>query len=277
MSDASRPAGGSNLPAQREMHLDRPALERVLTRAAELQASTTDSTELLTEAQLLEIGREVGLSPTNLRQALAEERARLADQEAGDALSRMFGPAQVSARRTLHGDQTHLLESLDEWMQREESLQVKRRFRDRILWEPRKGFMSEMTRSFDFRGRGYHLCKAEEIGATIVPLDEGRVLVHLTADVRPARSNRLFAGGAIGTSGATVTGILLILGVFPPVAVAAALAGAGAGYAVARTHQPMVGRVQLALEQVLDRLERGELPRRGLLGELRNSNRLLGP
>jgi len=63
-----------NLPVPSARPLDRAALERVLGRAAELQAGGADAPETLTEAQLLEIGREVGLSPEHLRQALAEER-----------------------------------------------------------------------------------------------------------------------------------------------------------------------------------------------------------
>ena len=63
----------SNLPAAR---LDRASLERVLARAAELQGTSGDPVEEFTEEQLLDLGKEVGLSPQNLRQALAEERTR---------------------------------------------------------------------------------------------------------------------------------------------------------------------------------------------------------
>jgi len=41
----------------------------------------------------------------------------------------------------------------------------------------------------------------------------------------------------------------------------AAAAGVAAGVALARTHRQTVGRVQLALEQVLDRLEHGDVRR----------------
>src|SRR5208283_2304861 len=60
--------------------LDRAALERVLARAAELQSAAGDDaepTEGLTDQQLLDVGREVGLPVTYLRQALAEERTRV--------------------------------------------------------------------------------------------------------------------------------------------------------------------------------------------------------
>jgi hypothetical protein len=69
MSDPSRPK-----PPVRP--LDRSSLERVLARAAELQSGPSDTGEEFTEEQLLELGKEVGLSPQHLRQALAEERTR---------------------------------------------------------------------------------------------------------------------------------------------------------------------------------------------------------
>ena len=58
--------------------LDREALERVLARAAELQATEADPAEpALSEQQLIDVGKEVGLSPQHLRQAMAEERSRI--------------------------------------------------------------------------------------------------------------------------------------------------------------------------------------------------------
>src|SRR3954465_12435710 len=83
------------VPAAR---LDRASLERVLARAAQLQGATGDASEAdqFTEEQLIELGKEVGLSPQHLRQALAEERtgsiARTGDSRAG-----LFGPVGASA------------------------------------------------------------------------------------------------------------------------------------------------------------------------------------
>jgi len=63
-------AASRDLPAR----LDRSALERVLARAAELQAAELDPGEYISEERLLEIAKEVGLAPHHMRQALAEER-----------------------------------------------------------------------------------------------------------------------------------------------------------------------------------------------------------
>src|SRR5450756_1957528 len=72
----------SPLPAPipaRQTLLDRQALERVLARAAELQGASAlpESSDLISESQLLDIGNEVGLNPATINQALAEERTRV--------------------------------------------------------------------------------------------------------------------------------------------------------------------------------------------------------
>ena len=84
--------------------LDRTAVERVLARAAQLQSSDTGEmpAERMTEAQLVELGREVGLSPEHLRQAIAEERTRVPVAESRDgAMETLVGPALVSASRSV--------------------------------------------------------------------------------------------------------------------------------------------------------------------------------
>lgn len=250
-----------NLPARQEP-LDRAALERVLARAAELQASARDTSEpTISEQQLIEIGREVGLSPENLRQALAEERTRVELPEETGSMSRLFGPAHVHASRVIPGQPAAVLDTLDEWMQREELLQVKRRFGDRILWERRSGFLSEMQRGLNVGGRGYHLAKANEVAATALAIDPDRVLVRLDADAGNVRTQFVAGGAALTGGGAAGAAILLALGIFPLVALAPLGAAAIGGWAIARAYTPSAVRIQLALEQVLDRLERGETRR----------------
>jgi hypothetical protein len=153
-------------------------------------------------------------------------------------------------------------------MEAEESLRVTRRFTDRILWEPRPGFVTEMRRALNFGGRGYHLSRAYEVSATVVPVDDARVLVRLEANIANLRTQRLAGGGALAGAGALSSATLIALGFFVPIAVVPAGVALVGGYFVARSHRPVVARAQLALEQILDRLERGEGPRAGLLGTI---------
>src|SRR5215213_1978742 len=213
-------SSSSNVPA-RPARLDRASLERVLARAAELSSGNGDTVEEFTEEQLLDLGREVGLSPQHLRQALAEERTRsiVPDDERGVAAS-LFGPSRVRAARTISGNATEVLASIDAWMQRQEMLIVKRHHADRMVWEARRDFLVGLKRALRVGGRDYALSRAFEVSATVVPVDDGRVHVGLDADFRTHRSSS--AQQAVGTSlvGAAATGTLFILGVTAAVAVA---------------------------------------------------------
>src|SRR5881397_3624246 len=121
--------------------VSRGALERVLARAAELQAATgdeSDTADALTEDQVLDLGKEVGLSAEHLRQALAEERVRIEPlPQSGSGLAyRLFGSTRIAAQRVVRGAPERVLATLDRWMQREEWLRVVRQRADRIVWEP---------------------------------------------------------------------------------------------------------------------------------------------
>lgn len=250
--------------------LDRAALERVLARAAELQAESGEPAEALSEQQILELGTEVGLSPQHLRQALAEERTRVGEPAAAAGLlARLLGAAVVSSTRTVRGSAPSTLAQIDDWMQREECLRAKRHFPDRIVWEARQGFFDAVRRGLNVGGRGYILSRAHEVSATVVPVDGERVLVRLDADFRSHRSAVAGQGATLVGLGAVSSGAAVLLGVIVPVAVVPALVAGAIGYYQARSrHTRTLGRAQLALEQVLDRLERGELPRPSLLGAI---------
>jgi hypothetical protein len=256
-----------NLPAA----VTRAALERVLARAAELQSAAGDETDrldALTEAQVLELGKEVGLSPAHIRQALAEERARiepLPTDSARDVGFHLFGPTTVATQRVVRGSQVRVLATLDGWMQNEEWLRVMRQRSDCIVWEPRGGLISGLKRVFG--ARAYALHRASHVSATVVPVDDVNVLVRLEADftvLRRAMASQTVASAAIGSA---ASGALILMGVMMPVAVAPVVGVVAASYfGSRRAHRAAIERGVLTLEQVLDRLERGETRAPSLLG-----------
>jgi hypothetical protein len=271
----AREAGaGGSVPARRP--IDRAALDRVLARAAELQINAGMPAEgALTEEQLVELGREVGLAPEYLRQAISEERTRVAAPTESGVMGKLFGSSVASAMRVVPGRPDQVLAALDRWMDKEECLQVKRRFADRIVWEARRDIVGSIRRGFNIGGRGYHLSRADDVAATVLPAESGRSMVRLDATLGDARGQRV--AGSVGTvaSGAAVAGVLGVLGVMLPVAVIPAIVAVPVAWAIARSHSQTVHRAQLALEQVLDRLEYGELEARSasLLSMLSNPPR----
>ena len=273
------------LPARQTL-LDRQALERVLARAAELQGANAlpESSDLISESQLLEIGNEVGLNAATLNQALAEERTRVTVPEERGLVAQIAGAGYASATRTVPGSQRDVLATIDNWMQRDECLQVQRRFSDRITWEPQRGLFGKLKRTVNMSGRSYYLVDARQVSATVLPVDTTRSVVRLDADIHPSRARRLGLGGvAVGTGGVIggILGLGLVVAHLPILIAAGAallpLAGGTAGaYRIARSHRAVLSSVQLALEQILDRLEHGEMNRPTLLGSLAARPRLHG-
>jgi hypothetical protein len=253
--------------------LDRASLERVLARAAELQSAAGDEGEFseeLSYQQLLDVGSEVGLSPTYIRQALAEERTRVTVPVERGLVAQVAGAAMATAQRVIAGSPAQVTAALNQTMLNDESLAVKRRYVDRITWEPRRDFWATFRRLAPSAGRTYDLLSAYETGATIVAVDDTKTLVRLDADVSRTRAQRLQGGVAVATGGAVSGGLLFAAAVLihvpfllPALLVAAVPVAIGgvAGVAVARTHRQTVERAQLALEQVLDRLEHADARR----------------
>jgi hypothetical protein len=257
--------------------VSRAALERVLARAAELQGASGEDAErdTLSEAQIEELGKEVGLSPQNIRQALAEERVRIDLTPAQSSVSgQLFGVEVLETQRVIRGKPERILAAIDRWMQKEEGLKIKRQRPDVIAWEPLRGMFGSLRRMF---GTGdFALTRAEEVSGTVVATDEEFTLVRLQASFRLLRSamkNRTAAGTAFGVaiSGAAVAFAVIVPVVMSPLlwipfaAVPAIASGAGSYYLARQAYQEALQRGHLALEQVLDRMERGDVERPSLI------------
>jgi len=250
--------------------LPRAALERVLARATQLQGDGTDEADTVSESRMLEIAREVGIDPSALRQALAEERARLPmqEEERGPVLEAL-GPATSSVQRVVPGTPNDVLAKLDAWMPRMESLAVKRRVGERVSWEPRHDPLGNFFRSFGLGGRRLDLVRLDQLVVSVTAIDSARSVVRLDAEAygaRRAQRNTLFALLAVLTLGGGMVSIPLLFLASAGTVIGGGLATIGAlvsglGYlgwrAIRRVHRQMIDRTHLRLEQLLDELESG--------------------
>jgi hypothetical protein len=239
--------------------LERAELERVILRAAQLQAGSRDLEDGLTEDDVLKLGADVGIPAPYLRQALMEERMRATLPAAGGLAAYLAGPRLMVAERAVPGSVQQITASLEYWMVEGELLMVKRRFADQLTWEPRRGTIASLKRSFRLGGRGYYLARTREVAAQISALETERSYVRLAADVGNTRSEHLGGAAALATAGVGATGVMLVLGFAVPVAGLAAPVALLGALAVARAHRREAERVQVALEQVLDKLEHKEI------------------
>lgn len=239
--------------------LHRAALERVLQRAAGLQAASTEVPETLSEEELVALGAEVGLSATALRQALIEERMRVVLPEERGLVAALTGPATFVATRIVNGTPREVLTKLHKMMDDAENLREVRRFPDRVVWGPRGGFAGTIRTLTRLDGRGFPLARADEVSAVAVAADATRVHVRLEALLHERRRGGAQAGAAGVISGSGIGVVMAALGVMLPLAVAVGGGIAVSGLLTVRRNYLRDARLaQLALEQTLDRLEFGE-------------------
>ena len=241
--------------------IDRAALERIIQRAAELQAAEVDTGEGLSEQEVLKLGSEVGIPGRLLRQALYEETTQGGVERTRGFLARWIGPGLVGASRVVPGEKADIDRALERWMTESEAMAVKRRLPDRTLWEAQKGLFAQMRRGLGMGGKSYHLARAVEVSHSVTPLEQGYCHVALSADVSNTRHGALAGATAVAATGVLVSAVLIT---FIPVAIPGLLLlpgaiGVGIGAGIPKVHRRRAERVQVALEQILDGLEHGEI------------------
>jgi hypothetical protein len=132
------------------------------------------------------------------------------------------------------------------------------------VWEQQRGFFAQMKRGFGVGGRAYHLARAVDVTVVVTALEDGYCHVELSADVSLMRSGAVVAAGMAGTALALVgVGTLLIaapgVGAIGLIGLVPIGAAGAAPILASRVQRTRNGHMQLALEQVIDRLEAGEI------------------
>lgn len=247
---------------------DRAQLDRILKRAADLQAGEADTGDELSKDELLKLGREVGIPARHLEQAMLEEQTRVPAQVLDGFWDKAAGPAAVTAMRVVRGTADQLERTVIAYMEEEELLSVARQTSGRIAWEPLKGFNAAMKRSKAVLGGGnkpFMLARATSVAASITSLEPGFVHVALEANIREARGQFIGGAAAVSSLGVAATLVIAALGA-PFLGLVTLPLGVGLGWGVLRRYPPIYQRVQMGLERALDQLERGEVSAPAQLG-----------
>ena len=261
--DARRRPPDTAPPARRRIPAE--DLEPIVRRAAELQNRRgSPGAQSLTEAEVIEIGRQVGLQPDYVRRAIAEVHAESlapAAPPGSPLLDLVAGEGRVEVRRVVPGDSTLIQEQIERQLREREKLGSLRRRHGRSVWEASSGTFARLERFLNFSGREYALAEIRQVDLAVAELEPGWALVTVTGDLGNKRDDALYAvaGGALvamivafmvaAEGGSVAAGIAAAL-------VAGALTACGGSAWLRWTLARRRERIGLLLEGLVDRAER---------------------
>jgi len=246
-------------------YLTRRDLESVIRRATELESAVGSTAPELSEADVVRIAQEVGLSEATIRRALAEYQGGGGGQLLAERgwISRVCGPGLVTTRRTIERPADEVKAELESHFHSNESLRSLRRTKTASLWEVDKGVVASVVRGLgDLFGRGYQLAKrVRAVELQIVPLSPESCEVTLTTDLANSRSGWFWGLGIAVGMPATLFTLGIVLGGYtiPDVWVALAPAWLVVTIGFARAgYRRTMDKMRMILDGLLDRLEHDE-------------------
>ena len=249
------------LPSRRQVASE--DLDLIVRRAAEIQNKRGNTaSQLLTEEEVVEIGRQVGLEPAHVRRAMAEVHAEsLAPErpQGNRILDLVAGDARVEVRRVVAGEPTLIQQQVEMLLREREKLSALRRRPARSVWEASAGIMDRLDRFMNFSGKEYALADTRQVELAIAETEPGWSLVTLAADLANKREEALYtAGSCVGVAAilaAAFTAMDAGYGVFLPVVVglaSAAVAIPWLRWSVGKRRE----RIAVILEGLIDQVDR---------------------
>ena len=250
-------------------------MDRILDRAHQLDASAPAVDSGVEPEALIAAASEVGIDPNAVRDSLAIERLSIAAPPA-QRLDRLAGASQVVIEREVPLDVDRVLNGLAAWFATPHRLICDRRSDGVLVAHRRSDASAKVARTLS-TARGEGRLAAMSVVVEAVPQVVGstpaqpRTLVRISADRSAPRQARLVGGGSLGGIGVAAGATAAATGAIVAVPFLALPLAVG-GYAVARSGRSHADRLELELERVLSRVERGEQPE-GLLGRMARSAR----
>lgn len=257
--DARKPPARRQIPAE--------DLDLIVRRAAQIQNKRgSPGSQLLTEAEVIEIGRQVGLEPGHVRRAMAEVHAEsLAPKRppGNRILDLITRDPRVEVRRVVAGDPTLIQQQIEMQLRDREKLGALRRRPMRSVWEASGGAMDRLERFLNFSGKEYALAEARQVELAVAEVEPGWSLVTLAADIGNKR-DEAFYGAVAGVIvfaifAAVFSGLELGFGIAGVVGATllAGLAAAATGVTWVRwALDKRRNRIELMLESLVDEVDR---------------------
>ncbi len=259
MSTEGKPPGRS---------VTRTDFEAVIRRAVELSQLQGDAEESVSEAELVRIGGELGLSADKVKQALYDQPQLESDPYWYD---RYFERPIVSTSRVVPGRADVNLTRLEEYISAREYMQVVRRKSGELRFIPAEDAISRLARGLARPGSRFHLAHARRVIISVQQLNDTRSHIRVESDYSEQRASSvrsaLWTGSFLGVISGAIPAALMT-DPFTGVAAAAVFVGslaisvgAGAGIAFKLTASSFKNRVVMArreIESLLDRAEHSD-------------------
>ncbi len=249
--------------------LSRSDFDEVMRRGSELAASEPGRSEGdLTEAELLRIGREVGLPNRHLRTALAELRSgRIGpDRPTGPTgvFKSLAATGEVRASRTVERPAARIRRDLDEFMVGSQLLQRVRQRDDLLQYRPAVEWASRVARAASSTSRQHYVAASRLVEVRLDEIGPSSTQVEIVVDPGVAtnyRTGAVLGGGFTGLVAGGGAGVgLAFLATLPVAAVGGLGVGALVAFAVvkqvSKAYHRRLGEVHLEVEGILDGLER---------------------
>lgn len=245
-------------------------MDRILARAHRLESPTPVADSGVEPEALIAAASEVGIDPDAVRDSLAIERLSIAEPPAR-RLDRLAGAGEIVIERELDLTVAQTLVGLESWLTSLHRLTCDHRA-DGVLFARRRSDASARVGRMISTARGEGRLAATSLVVEAVPQVVGstparpRTLVRISADRSTPRQARLVGGGSlggVGLAGGAIAAATETLIAFPAVAAPLTVGG----YLIARSGRGDADRLELELERLLSRVERGEQPT-GLLGRM---------
>ncbi|HET6233250.1 MAG TPA: hypothetical protein VFE05_24450 [Longimicrobiaceae bacterium] len=257
MSDLPTPPdGGSGLPARR---LSAQQLEAVIRRAVELQSGPGAADEGTSEAEVVRIGRELGLAPDVVRRAIGEVRAQV-PAETG-VMAKVMGPGVIRAARTIRKPAAPTGLHVERYLIECEYMVVQRRFPDRTRYVRASGAAAAVGRAMSRVGARHQQLQVRELDVAVSYVDDDSCLIELSTSMTGARAGMAAGGLAVGTASGGMVGLATVIALHAaaPLLLVGLPVTAAVMYGMKVGYGSMVERTHTEMEALLDRLERGEL------------------
>lgn len=253
---------------------DRDAAARVLRRALELaeRDALTAPADVVSEQALVEAADELGVDTAAVRRAAAEERLGVLEGSA-HRLDRLVGPSSVSATRLVDRPASEVIELVDTWLRRSGTLRRRRWEQGALVasYTRRSDLIAGLQRTARSVRGEEHLGRVRRLQLVVQPVDTGRAVVALVADLEVERTVAVTGGSSVAGVGSAVAAVEALAGTaWLWLGVPASVA---AGVGVLRWRAHGVPDVESALQGVLDRAVDPD-PSAGVLADVRE--RLLG-